>query len=153
LIPSEFNVFSIGNEAERHVTENFRDRRSDLWHIIPRLDVVTHDRPYEVDVPLLYEYNGIIRVGVEAGLFRVEEGVWKRRGEVFDTSPPRQAQNACYALRDRLRDHDPMFKHIGSCRRWLCRIRGVFLSIFPRCCQSRSSFKRISPILARQLTG
>ena len=102
----------LENEAERRVVENFRDRLSDSWHIIPRLDVVTQDRPYEVDVLLFHEDNGIIGVEVKAGPFRVEEGVWKRRGEVFDTSPPRQAQNACYALRDRLRDHDPMFKHI-----------------------------------------
>lgn len=112
LVPYNLSTLDISNETERRVVENFRDRLSDSWHIIPRLDIVTSRRPYEVDVLLFHESDGIIGVEVKGGPFRIEQGVWKRRHESFDTSPPRQAQNACYALRDRLRDHDPMFERL-----------------------------------------
>ena len=112
LLPYDFATADISNEAERRVVENFRDRLSDSWHIIPRLDIVTTWRPFEVDILLFHERDGIIGVEVKAGPFRIEQGIWKRRHEVLDPSPPRQSQNSCYALRDRLRDHDSIFHGI-----------------------------------------
>ena len=112
IIPSDLKVSEIPDKMERQVVENFRDRLSDSWYIIPRLDVVTKSRPHEVDVLLFHERDGIIGVEVKAGPFRIEDGLWKRRDEVFDVPPPRQSQNACYALRDRLEDHDRIFKHL-----------------------------------------
>jgi hypothetical protein len=112
LVPHDLKISSIPDHTERRVIENFRDRLSDSWFIIPRLDVVTRRRPHEVDVLLFHEANGIIGVEVKGGPFRIESGIWKREEETFDVSPPRQSQNACYALRDRLRDHDHMFEHL-----------------------------------------
>lgn len=112
LIPHDLATSTIPDETERRVVENFRDRLSDAWYIIPRLDVVTAKRPFEVDILLFHERDGIIGVEVKAGPFRIEQGIWKRRNEEFEVSPPRQSQNACYALRERLRDHDPIFDRI-----------------------------------------
>lgn len=133
LIPGDLNTSSIPDEAERRVVENLRDRLSDSWYVIPRVDISTAKRPHEVDVLLFHERDGIIGIEVKAGPFRIEQGIWKRRDEEFDVSPPRQSQNACYALRDRLRDHDPVFEYIQilnavalpDCRRFVFDIPEV----------------------------
>ena len=112
LIPADYDTRLIDNVTERRVVENLRDRLSDSWYIIPRLDIATAKRPFEVDVLILHQDYGIAGIEVKGGQLRVDDGEWYRGSDILEPSPPRQAQNACYELRKRLRKHHDCFQHI-----------------------------------------
>lgn len=112
FIPNDYDVSRINNATEVRVVEALRDRLSDSWHIIPNLDIAKEHRPYEIDVLLLHKEFGLLALEVKGGPVEVQHGVWKRRGETFDVAPPKQAQNAAYALRNVLRDSDSILEHI-----------------------------------------
>ena len=111
LIPEDYNIRIIPNSAERLVVQNLRDRLSDSWKIIPRLDVATVKRSYEVDVLIFHQQYGVIGIEVKGGQVSVREGEWYVGERRLDTPAPRQAQDACYKLRDRVRQsHDCLNK-------------------------------------------
>lgn len=112
FIPNDYDISRINNATEVRVVEALRDRLSDSWHIIPNLDIAKENRPYEIDVLLLHKEFGLLALEVKGGPVEVKHGVWKRRGETFDVAPPKQAQNAAYALRNVLRDSDPVLEHL-----------------------------------------
>ena len=82
----------------------------DSWIIIPRYDLSTPRRPYELDVLLVNDRVGIVGVEVKGGPVEIRQGEWYR-GSTPLRSPVRQAQNAAYALRDRLRERSPLLAH------------------------------------------
>ena len=112
LIPADYDTRLIDNVTERRVVENLRDRLSDSWYIIPRLDIATAKRPFEVDVLIFHQDYGIAGIEVKGGRLRVDDGEWYRGSDIIEPSPPRQAQNACYELRKRLRKHHDCFQHL-----------------------------------------
>jgi hypothetical protein len=111
LIPADFDVRVLEDATERRVVENLRDRLTHSWKIIPRLDVATAKRPYEVDVLIFHEKYGVIGIEVKSGQVTVREGEWYAGSRRLDVPAPRQAQDACYALRDRVRESHICFDH------------------------------------------
>jgi hypothetical protein len=112
FIPLDYDISRIKNATEVRVVENLRDRLSDSWHIIPNLDIAKENRPYEIDVLLIHKEYGLIALEVKGGPVEVRKGQWSRRNVPFDVAPPKQAQNAAYALRDELKDSDESLEHI-----------------------------------------
>ena len=111
LIPADFDTRTIPNITERRVVENLRDRLTDSWRIIPRVDIATPRRPYEVDVLIFHEKYGIAGIEVKGGQLRIEQGEWVQGSHRLDVSPPRQSQNACFELRNILRDkHSSLYQ-------------------------------------------
>ena len=110
LIPADFDLRILTNPAERRVVENLRDRLTHSWKIIPRLDVASAKRPHEVDVLIFHEKYGVIGIEVKGGQVTVKEGEWYVGKRRLDTPAPRQAQDACYALRDRVRQAHHCFE-------------------------------------------
>jgi hypothetical protein len=104
--------------AEQHVVRVLRDGISDEWLIIPRLDIAGSTRPHEIDVLLVHPDHGLLAVEVKGGAVRIDHGVWQRRSSrnepwsAYDTPPPRQSQDAAYALRDRLRTEVPGLSNV-----------------------------------------
>ena len=82
LVPDDFVLASLVNDAERRVVEAFRDGLSDSWLILPSVVLRTDQRDYELDVVLLHEDFGI--VDIEGKGHRVEgrDGVWGHGGSV-----------------------------------------------------------------------
>ena len=112
LIPADYDTRVIDDDTERQVVENLRDRLSDSWYIIPRLDVANPNRPYEIDILIFHEGWGIAGIEVKGGQLEVKDGEWYRGSNMLSPSPPRQAHNACYELRDKLREHHSCFEHV-----------------------------------------
>ena len=74
LIPADYDTRLIDNVTERRVVENLRDRLSDSWYIISRLDIATAKRPFEVDVLIFHQDYGIAGIEVKGGRLRVDDG-------------------------------------------------------------------------------
>ncbi len=103
--------------AERVFAEILVEYLSDDWLIISQLDIISPNRPYEIDFLLVNPQYGLIGIEVKGGEVDVKNGKWYRKnshgGETrFDPSPPRQAQNAAFELRDTLRENHSSFDHL-----------------------------------------
>ena len=103
--------------AERVFAEILVEYLTDDWLIISQLDMISPTRPYEIDFLLVNPQYGVISIEVKGGEVDVKNGVWYRKqsrgGETrFDPSPPRQAQNAAFELRDALRENHSSFDHL-----------------------------------------
>ena len=103
--------------AERVFAEILVEYLSDDWLIISQLDMISPNRPYEIDFLLVNPQYGLIGIEVKGGAVDVKDGEWYRKesrgGEFhFEPSPPRQAQNAAFQLRDALKGNHPSFRNL-----------------------------------------
>ena len=102
LVPEDFSLGRLVNDAERRVVEAFRVGLSDSWLILPSVVIRTDLRDYELDIVLLHEEFGIVDIEVKGHRVEVRDGVWRHAGRVMDPQPYDQARKNAYALRDRL---------------------------------------------------
>jgi len=110
LIPEDLPLGRL-DRSERRVVQKLLSGLRDSWLVIPRVDIITDQRPYEIDVLLVSERYGLLAIEVKGGPLEVRDGEWYRRGQPLK-SPVRQAQDAAYALRNWLRERSPVFKHL-----------------------------------------
>ena len=111
LVPLDLSINKLVG-AEARVVQLFVDGLSDGWFVVPRLDVTAPRRPYEVDVLLIHHGYGLLAVEIKGGPFEIREGEWYRRGQLVGPPPPRQAQDAAYELRNRLREADRRLRRV-----------------------------------------
>jgi len=105
LVPDEFPLSSLRNDAERRVVEAFRDGLSDGWLILPDVGLRADRRDHQLDVVLVHADWGVVDIEVKGHRMRVRDGAWWSNGQPLDPQPMRQAQDNAYALRNRLRAH------------------------------------------------
>ena len=98
--------------AEHSFAEILCDGLSDDWLILTRQDLWTPERPFEIDALILHQHFGFLAIEVKGGPFEIRDGLWYRRNERIVTPPPRQAQDAAFALRDALRANCPSLSHV-----------------------------------------
>ena len=103
--------------AERVFAEILVEYLSDDWLIISQLDMISPGRPYEIDFLLVNPQYGLISIEVKGGEVDVKDGKWYRKNSsgsetLFNPSPPRQAQDAAFELRDALRENHSSFDHL-----------------------------------------
>jgi hypothetical protein len=110
LVPEDLPLSRL-DRSERRVVQKLMSGLRDSWIIIPRYDLSTPRRPYELDVLLVNDRVGIVGVEVKGGSVEIREGEWYRGNSPL-RSPVRQAQDASYALRDRLRERSPLLEHV-----------------------------------------
>jgi hypothetical protein len=55
-------------------------------------------RTFEIDLVLVNEKHGIVALEVKGGEFTIRNGVWYRWGEKMGLPPPKQAEDAAFAL-------------------------------------------------------
>jgi thymidine kinase len=112
LIPEDFDLRSLKNDAERSVVARFRDELTDGWLLIPSLKMRDH-RDYEIDLVVMHRDVGIFIVEVKGHKMWIEQGLWRDDRGLLDPQPLKQAQDNSYKLRDFIRDRDPnRFRHL-----------------------------------------
>ena len=111
LLPEDIPLDKLP-PSERRVIRRFQSTLKDTWLIIPRVDLIDDQRPYEIDVLLINDLQGVAAIEVKGGHLQVRDGEWYRRGQIVDPSPPRQAQDAAYELRGQLRGHSSLLRDI-----------------------------------------
>lgn len=111
LVPEDFPLGDLRNDAERRVVEAFRDQLSDNWLILP--DVSMRDgRDRQADIVLVHADMGVAVVEVKGHVPSIVRGVWKAHGSRMEPQPVDQARDNSYALRDRLRGAHPALAHL-----------------------------------------
>ncbi|MBT4187267.1 MAG: NERD domain-containing protein [Gemmatimonadales bacterium] len=66
LIPEDIPLDKMP-ASERRVIRAFQSTLKDSWLIIPRLDLINERRPFEVDVLLINDLQGIVVIEVKGG--------------------------------------------------------------------------------------
>ncbi len=112
LVPEDFPLASLRNDAERRVVEAFRDGLGDRWLILPDVGIAEH-RDRQCDVVLVNEDVGILDVEVKGHKVAVREGEWVSNGKPLKPQPFAQARENAYALRRVLRPAAPGLEHLG----------------------------------------
>jgi len=105
LIPEEFPLSLLANDAERQVVRVLRDGLRDGWIIIPNVGM-SAQRDYQIDIVLLHPQHGVLNLEVKGHRIEVREGIWcsgRYPGQPLKTQPYQQAQSNAFALRDLLR--------------------------------------------------
>ena len=103
LVPDEFPLSSLANDAERRVVEAFRDGLTDGWLILPDVGLRASQRDHQLDVVLVHADWGVVDIEVKGHRMRVRDGVWCSGSRPLDPQPMQQAHTNAYALRDMLR--------------------------------------------------
>ena len=112
IIPEDFPLAQLRNDAERRVVEAFRDQLNDGWLIIPSLSLWAKDRgDHELDIVLIHHGFGVANIEVKGHRVEIRDGLWCSGGKPLDPQPLKQASANAYALRDRLRQESDAFRH------------------------------------------
>ena len=106
LVPTDLPIDQLENN-ERKLVLRLLNQLNDSWLVIPRFDIRGKRRTYELDVLLINQNYGLIGIEVKGGKVEVISGAWHQNAEILSVSPPRQAQNAAYELRNILRLRSP----------------------------------------------
>ena len=110
LVPEDFDVAGLENEAEQRVVAACVHGLSDGWLVLPNVVIKTARRDHELDVVLIHETFGVIDLEVKGHRPELRQGAWFAHGSRMDPQPPKQASDNSYALRDRLRNIDGLGK-------------------------------------------
>ena len=103
LVPEDFPLEQLADDAERSVVEAMRDGLSSNWHIVP--DIGMRDEiDRQTDIVLVHPEMGVVLLEVKSHQMSIREGQWYGElGTPLQKSPIKQAKDNAYELRKRLR--------------------------------------------------
>ncbi len=120
LVPDNFPMDSLVNDAERLVVSTLVERLTDGWFVLPDVGILGgQDR--QMDIVVVHERDGVAVPEVKGHRAKLEQGVWCAGGVPMSPQPLTQAKNNAYALRERLRLAHPT----------LNRVRVEYAVVFP----------------------
>ncbi len=111
LVPDDYLLSSLKNDAERMVAQVLCDRLTDGWIVMPSV-ALSGDRDYEIDVVIAHERDGIAVIEVKGHRPTIRGGVWYAGGQAMDPQPFDQARTNAYELRNRIRDVHPSLRQV-----------------------------------------
>ena len=110
LVPEDFDVAGLENEAERRVVDACVHGLSDGWLVLPNVVIKAGTRDHELDVVLIHESFGVIDLEVKGHRPELRQGVWFAHGSRMEPQPTKQAHDNSYALRDKIRNVEGLGK-------------------------------------------
>jgi hypothetical protein len=111
LVPSNFPMGLLANEAERRVVQQLCDRLSDGWVVIPDVGLQSQ-RDHQIDIVIAHPRGGVAVVEVKGHRPSIRGGMFEANGRVMKPQPLTQAKQNAYELRDRLREVLPNRRHL-----------------------------------------
>ena len=105
LIPEDFPLASLKNEAEQQVVRVLRDGLRDGWFIIPNVGM-SGRRDFQIDIVLLHREHGVLNLEVKGHRIEVRDGIWcsgRHPSKPLKQQPYDQAKSNAFELRDLLR--------------------------------------------------
>ncbi len=100
LVPDDFPMSLLANDAERLVVESLRDRLSDGWLVIPNVGL-TGQRDRQMDIVIAHEREGVAVIEVKGHRAKIRGGLWCSDGKPLEPQPLSQARDNAYELRNR----------------------------------------------------
>ena len=112
LIPDNFPMESLANDAERLVVSTLVDRLTDGWYVMPDVGILgSQDR--QMDIVVAHERDGVAVIEVKGHRAQLDQGVWCSNGQPLNPQPLAQAKNNAYELRSRLRAAHPSLERVN----------------------------------------
>ncbi len=111
LVPLDFPMEQLANDAERLVVRSLVDQLTDGWYVIPDVGMVG-ERDRQTDIVIAHARDGVAVVEVKGHRVRIDQGVWKSDGVAMNPQPLAQAKDNAYHLRDRLRAAHHSLGHV-----------------------------------------
>ena len=95
LVPENFPMESLVNDAERRVVSTLVERLTDGWPVIPDVGILGgQDR--QMDIVVAHERDGVAVLEVKGHRARLEQGIWTSGGAALSPQPLTQAKNNAY---------------------------------------------------------
>jgi len=112
LIPHDFPMSSLRNDAERDVVNALCEGLSDGWYVLPDVGLTGY-RDYQMDIVIAHQKDGIAVIEVKGHRgVSIRNGRWIHSGSELVPQPFDQASNNSYALRDAIRGHSSELKDV-----------------------------------------
>ncbi len=102
LVPEDFPLATLANDAERRVVEALRDGLTDGWLVMPDVGI-RRNRDHQLDVVLVHQDWGVVNLEVKGHRMQLRDGLWCSDGSPLAPQPTAQAKDNAYALRALLR--------------------------------------------------
>lgn len=112
LLPEDFPLASLKNDAERMVVEALCDRLNDSWVVLPSVGLSDGDRDREIDVVVAHPRDGVAVVEVKGHRPVIRGGRWYAHDKPMEPQPLGQARDNAYALRARVRAFHPSLRNV-----------------------------------------
>ncbi len=113
LIPENFPMECLANDAERLVVRALEAQLSDDWFVIPNVGMGDQYRDRQTDIVIAHAREGVAVIEVKGHRVRIDQGIWKADGSVMHPQPLDQAKDNAYTLRNRLRDAHPSLRNMS----------------------------------------
>ena len=113
LIPADFPMETLKNDAERVVVESFVRTLYSDWMIIPDVGFRGTTKDHQTDIILIHPQMGIVVVEVKGHRLSIRDGVWYgQEGSPLNPQPVDQAKDNSYHLRNLLRRNIESLAHL-----------------------------------------
>lgn len=114
LIPEEFPMELLTNDAERQVVTALVDRLYDSWLVIPDVGMRDADQDRQSDIVLVHPDWGVLLVEVKGHRLQIRDGQWcGQEGTPLNPQPIKQALDNSYALARRIRRNVEGLDHLN----------------------------------------
>jgi hypothetical protein len=113
LIPEDFPMDLLRNDAERVVVEALRRTLYSDWLVIPDIGFRGTTKDHQTDIILIHPDMGIVVVEVKGHRLSIRDGVWYgQEGTPLNPQPVDQAKNNAFYLRNLLRRKIDSLSHL-----------------------------------------
>ena len=88
LVPADFPMEQLANDAERNVVGALVEQLYDSWLIVPDLGMRSETRDHETDIVLVHPDMGVLIIEVKGHRVGIREGMWiGNEGTALDPQP------------------------------------------------------------------
>ena len=99
IIPADFPMEQLANNAERTVVSSFITGLYSNWLIIPGVGMRDHEGQHETDIVLIHPDMGVVLVEVKGHRIAIREGIWYgQEGTPLNPQPIKQALDNAKSL-------------------------------------------------------
>jgi len=99
IIPADFPMEQLANNAERTVVSSFITGLYSNWLIIPNLGMRDSEGQHETDIVLIHPDMGVVLVEVKGHRVSIREGIWHgQEGTPLNPQPIKQALDNAKSL-------------------------------------------------------
>jgi hypothetical protein len=113
LIPEDFPMELLKNDAERVVVDCFARTLFSNWLVVPDVGMRGRDQDHQTDIILIHPDMGVVVVEVKGHRVGIRDGIWiGQEGTPLKPQPLDQAKNNSMALQRLIRREIPGLEHL-----------------------------------------
>jgi hypothetical protein len=106
LVPDNFDLRVLANEAERRVVRALLEKLSKEWLVLPQIMVLNSPQNAEIDVLIASKHRGVYLIEVKGGLISLRDGTWYAYDKKMPRDPFEQLATAKHQLVRRMKSSE-----------------------------------------------